>query len=351
MLNFQHPVRVDAKTQAIFKHSNAITPNGVGPNGSYFLSFAPAVFLHAYTLLGNSPQRFGQDLSLYLSTANTFFDRGATSLVGHVSLVGINISDAKKRLAEDLGVALSALFMVEAFGVGWDTIAQIPQNSQLSKKRPDFEGFDGRNDRHLFEAKGTTVLGSVESALHKAIEQVKKYPEAANSKLAIVTYLASDDRLFPSQTFVVDPPAMPDSVPPTRDVALLLHGGKVFQFAGLPETAAAYIRALAKFLRSEMTTSDVVAYAPRDATLYATFTEEMDRANLTERVVGNSTFVGRRIEMKDLGRSIFFGVKRTHLDALTQMSSIEDSSGNSTDTLEQFVSIFPDGSCLLIDSN
>jgi hypothetical protein len=46
--------------------------------------------------------------------------------------VGITQTDTKKRLSEDLGVALSSLFMAEAFGVTWDTIAQIPQNSKLS---------------------------------------------------------------------------------------------------------------------------------------------------------------------------------------------------------------------------
>lgn len=345
MTKFQHPVRVDSGTQAIFQPSPAITKNIAAPSGSFFLSFSPPVFAHAYALLGNSPQRFGSDLSLYLSTVRSFFERSPSAVTNHVSLAGLNTtSDSKKRLAEDLGVALSALFMVESFGVTWDTIAQIPQNNKLSKKRPDFEGFDSSGGRHLFEAKGTTNLGGVESALSKAIDQVKKYPEAALSKLAIVSYLSTDDRFFPSQTFVVDPPMLPDSIDPSRETAVLLHGEKVFQFAGLSQTSAVYLRSLSKHLKLENASPSAVPFAVKDEALRSAFLQELEQRSLVEQRFGNSIFLGRRLALPNSNHHVFLGVQRERLEAFTLMSPLatgetySDGSG----------SVFPDGTCFLI---
>ena len=266
----------------------------------------------------------------------------------HLSLVGINISDAKKRLAEDLGVALSALFMVEAFGVAWNTIAQIPQNSKLSKKRPDFEGFDTNDVRHLFEAKGTTVLGSVEAAMHKAIEQVKKYPEASSSKVAIVSYLCADDRFFPSQTFVVDPPALPDNIPPTRRVAQLLHGEKVFQFAGLPETASAYIKALSKSLNAEAAGSGSASYLGRSKVVVDTLSKELDQGGAHERTIGDVQFIGKLIERTADRPSVFFGAERRILDTLALLEPEDGGESSLGQSRDPFQSVFPDGTCLII---
>jgi hypothetical protein len=348
-VNFQHPVRLDAKTQAVFKPSKAITLNSAGPSGSYFLNFTPAVFLHAYTLLGSNPQRFGQDLTLYLATTNTFFDKSSAPLDVHLSLVGVNTSDAKKRLSEDLGVALSSLFMVEAFGVAWDTIAQIPQNSKLSKKRPDFEGFAAHDVRHLFEAKGTTVLGSVEAAMHKAIEQVKKYPEASSSKVAIVSYLCADDRFFPSQTFVVDPPALPDNIPPTKRVAQLLHGEKVFQFAGLPETASAYIKVLSKSLNAEAAGNGPATALSKTKVVVDTLSKELGQGGFRERMIGEKWFVGKLIEGAVDRPSVFVGAERRNLDALALLAPVDSSESFFEQEHDLFQSVFPDGTCLVID--
>ena len=223
-------------------------------------------------------------------------------------------------------------------------------NSKLSKKRPDFECFDAAGNRYLFEAKGTTVLARVDDALSKAIAQVKKYPEAANTKLAIVSYLSTDERLFPSQTFVVDPPSLPDNIPPTKRVAQLLHGEKVLQFAGLPQTATAYLKALSVMLKEEPTDDGVPSYSYtwKLEALSTKLAEEIKQNNLQSREVKNDNFVGRNI-FEGQGVRIFAGVTRRQLEALTNLQVL--SAGDTYLSLEgeDRHSFFSDGTCLLIE--
>ncbi len=351
--NIHHPVRIDASTEKIIPSSARLTKNLEAPERSFSLTFASDIFIQAYVLLGDSPQRFGADLAFYLATVKTFFEKSPTVQTGFVSLVGITQTDTKKRLSEDLGVALSSLFMVEAFGITWDTIAQIPLNSKLSKKRPDFECFDAAGNRYLFEAKGTTALSSVDGALSKAIAQVKKYPEAANTKLAIVSFLSTDERLFPSQTFVVDPPSLPDNIPPTKRVAQLLHGEKVLQFAGLPQTAAAYLKALSFMLKEESADDGLPSYSYSSDTnkleaLSTKLEEEIKQNNLQAREVKNDNFVGRNI-FEGQGVRIFAGVNRWQLEALTNLQFLSAGDTYLSIEGEDRHSFFSDGTCLLIE--
>ncbi len=212
------------------------------PESARFLALDPLVFTQAYMLLGESPQRFGSDLSLYLATVQAFFRAANTD--GGLSLALLPNPDAKRRLSEDLGVALSSIFMVDLFELPWQSISQLPQNSSLSKKRPDFQGFCPNGDRYLFESKGTTKLASIESSLTKALAQVKAYPEPSSARFAIVSYLSADDRFFPSTSFVVDPPGLPKGVIPDPDTSRSLHFEKVLEFAGLTSLANAYTAVL-----------------------------------------------------------------------------------------------------------
>ncbi len=349
--DIHHPVRLDTSTEKMLPSSALLTKNSNAPIGSFSLTFSPETFLHAYALLGKNPQRYGSDLSQYLATVNDFFDRRATIQTAFLSLVGITQTDAKKRLSEDLSVALCSLFMVDAFGVTWDTVAQIPLNSKLSRKRPDFEGFDIAGNRHLFEAKGTTNLAGVEKALIQAISQVKSYPEAAITKLAIVSFLSTDDRLFPSQTFVVDPPSLPDNIPPTKRVAQLLHGEKVLQFAGLPQTAAAYLKALSVMLKEEPSDDGVpsFSYTWKFDALSSILEEENKQNNLQAREVNGEAFVGRNI-FEGKGVRIFAGATRGQMEALTKLKFL--SSGETYLRLEgeDRQSFFSDGTCLIIEN-
>lgn len=346
LAQYRHPVRIDVATCADIPGTSTLIRDQSSPDGCHEMEFDQIVFVHAYALLGSSPQRFGADLQLYLSTVNTFFNWQGSTGNRHVTLAGVSATDAKRRLSEDLGAALSSLFMVIAFGVAWETIAQIPMNSKLSKKRPDFEGFDSSDKRFLFEAKGTTSLSGVEGALHKAIDQVKKYPEAAASKLAIVTYLAADERLFPSQTFVVDPPSLPDTVPPTREVATQLHGEKLFEFAGMPETAAAYVKGLAA--RLKVKPSEPTGIAVQRTALRRAFDRERQGVAVHAQHFNNVKYLGHLVSIPNSSLRLYFGVAEDRLESLLDFAPIERRDPP-TDELGEKWSLFADGSLVLVD--
>ena len=310
------------------------------PDGAFALTLGATTFVHAYALLGRSPARFNRDLSIYLAGVNAVFDRGHGKS-GYIELGAGGTTDWKRRVAEDLGVSLAALFMVASFGLTWETIAQIPAATTLKKKRPDFEGFNGSGSRYIFEAKGTTSLGSVEKALHKAIAQVKQYPEVAEGKLAIVTFLSTDERLFPSQTFVVDPPAMPDTVPPTRAVATLLHGEPLFEFASMPLTAKLYLANLAKWLRLEPGRY----FAPSPALLQSF---EQERSAAIVRDIEGVTYIGSSLETGTLPKNVFFGVQERRLRELLKLPA-DGVPSTSVDSGSEEASFFSDGSCVIFE--
>lgn len=70
----------------------------------------------------------------------------------YLSLPLDSTPDHKRKLAEDMGVAVGSIFMVMALGLRWETIAQIPSNAKASKSTPDFLGFDDNDVKRVYEA-------------------------------------------------------------------------------------------------------------------------------------------------------------------------------------------------------
>lgn len=310
--------------------------------------FDPLRFTHVYQLLGQNAANSDHDLTYYLTTVNGFFDRNGG--LRQLRLSGPT-ADIKKRLSEDLGVALAATFMHDCFNVDWRTVAQIPANNALTRKRPDFEGFCGE-DRHIWEAKGFSVLGNAEQALAKALEQVKSYPESSVTKLAIISYLSQDPRLFESSTFVVDP-AMPDVVLPDRATAQLLHVEQVLLFAGLRKSASDYLKDLAAYLKSSPEDRGFAYYRDTVRTtgrpLLFTLKDERDR--LQEREFQGKAFTGRRLSAAANGTEIVFwlGVQSDLLDALRSISDLKQfiyTLGTVT-AVDGNVSLLSDGTILM----
>lgn len=119
--------------------------------------------------------------------------------------------------------------MVQSLQLKWETITQIPQNKKLSKKTPDFLGFNLNAERFIYESKGTTQPQTVENVMSKALEQSKGYPETATGKFAIVSYFPTGDKSMPPFTFVADPP-ISDIFIPDRENSMLLHYTYVLNF-------------------------------------------------------------------------------------------------------------------------
>lgn len=320
---FHHPFRIDGPT--LTRAANAagfsklINATQL-PENVRFVAVNPAIFTHAYLLLGEQPQRFVSDLTLYLTTVRTFFERA--DAVGGINVPAGANSDSKRRLSEDLGVALAAFFMVEIFGVTWESISQIPANTKLSKKRPDFQGFTLASQRFLFEAKGTTKLQTVEKTMSKALDQVKKYPEVADAKIAIVSYLSADERYFPSTSFVVDPPALPEEIKPDAETSQLLHFEKVLQFAGLSQTAKDYVTTLSQRLKEEhrVAQGGTTSWGRRQE--ISRLENELNERFATEKKpreqeivrVKDAEFLGRIAETKESKLKAFFGADKRALE-------------------------------------
>lgn len=232
----------------------------------YLYEYAPMVLSNALLLLGQNPVRFGYDISHYLASAALFYSRqNAPQRVA----IDFGPSDFKKRMAEDIAIAQSSIFMTASFGVQWQTIAQIPENRKLSRMRPDFEGFDASGNRSLFEVKGTTVTRNAEPAIARGVDQVKRYPESAIRKLVIASYFSCDSRCFPNFMFIIDP-EMPDVVLPDRDSAISLHQIKTLEFLKLDEARKHYL----DFLRNEF----AVGLAERNGTINTRAASARDRA-------------------------------------------------------------------------
>lgn len=355
---FHHPYRIDAQTLTRAANAAGISRllnSPQLPENVRFVSVNPAVFTHAYLLLGEQPQRFVSDLTLYLSTVRTFFER--SDAVGGIYVPAGANPDSRRRLSEDLGVALAAFFMVEVFGLSWESISQIPQNTKLSKKRPDFQGFTTTSNRFLFEAKGTTKLQTVEKTMSKALTQVKGYPESAEAKIAIVSYLSADERFFPSTSFVVDPPMLPEEVKPDAETSRLLHFEKVLQFAGLPQTAKDYVSTLSHRLREKHRIDEggVVSIARTrriegfEEELQQEFATESQPSGLETHRYHDSEFLGRSSENAASKIKVFFGVQRKALEAGVKFDAVaQPPATRLTVTETEISSVFADGTLLHI---
>jgi hypothetical protein len=321
-----------------------LTPFSTALQSPYLFHIDPIVFTHAYMLMGTHASRFGYDLSLYLSTVNTFFNRNPLQETIRIPNTS---QDAKRRLSEDLGVALASLFMVKALNIQWPTISQIPMNNKLAKKRPDFEGFNTAGKRFLFEAKGTTNPSNVETALGHAIEQVKGYPEEAERKLAIVSFFSTDPRLFDSATFVVDPP-LPDIVPPDEETSVLLHYEKVLQFCGYANSAVEYLKLLGRYLKEEreLYKEGISHYAPAPEVTTLTNLIKQEGERFGHRVYKGRAFRGQ-VLTHEIGKKvckIFLGIAE---DKLFEIQNFFNNSGEpSQEWQDDGVSVFSDGTVL-----
>ncbi|BDI16819.1 hypothetical protein ANSO36C_26210 [Nostoc cf. commune SO-36] len=287
--------------------------------------FDAITFAHALMLLGQNGNRFGYDLSLYLSTVVYFFNNSTTSVNGLI-IVDQGSSDFKKRISEDLGVAISSLFMAQSFQIKWETITQIPQNKKLSKKTPDFLGFNLNDERYIYESKGTTQPQNIESAMTKALEQSKGYPETATGKFAIVSYFPTGGKSMPPFTFIADPP-ISDIFIPERENSILLHYTHVLSFAGLDNTLRFYENLLVeKFKLDRQDEQERTLYRfPRNLglqrfldTVIQTF--EQERVTKDTFAWRNITYIGRYLDLPDGRSRLFTGV---HVETIEQILRLD----------------------------
>jgi hypothetical protein len=319
--------------------------------------FDSITFAHALLLLGKNGNRFGYDLSFYLTTVVYFFNNSATASRGLI-VIDKGSSDFKKRISEDLGVAISSLFMVQSLQLKWETITQIPQNRKLSKKTPDFLGFNSSSERFIYESKGTTQPQTVESVMSKALEQSKGYPETARGKFAIVSYFPTSDKGMPPFTFIADPP-ISDVFIPEIENSVLLHYTHVLKFVGLEITLQAYETMLVekfKLDRQDERERSLLSPFPSNLGLQR-FQDETSQAFEQERLEretfswqGN-IFIGRYLDVSDSISRPFVGVHLETIERILRLNTdiVEFSDARSRSDGEE-ISIFSDGTIFKVQS-
>ena len=205
-------------------------------------TFEPVVLDHVLLLLGENKSRFGFDLWHYIHSAHGFFRQTSDGFV----VMPDSTPDFKRRYSEDLGIAIGSLSLVDAIGLKWETVSQIPTNKRPDKhaKVPDFVGFDTNSQKRVYECKGTTRPQDVDKHRQKAKDQLADHSEANVSKLAMVTYIPTSSKLIPPYLFVSDPP-IPLSFM-TEAMAMGLHYLLACQFAGIDSLIEPLQQALAQ---------------------------------------------------------------------------------------------------------
>ncbi|MGA2582972.1 MAG: hypothetical protein ABSG31_06820 [Tepidisphaeraceae bacterium] len=326
--------------------------------------FEDVVFDHAALLLGKNHLRFGQDISLYLSTVRTFFER---SEIEQYLFVPESNSDFKRRCSEDLGVAMGCLFVVCAAQVLWETISQIPQDRKLAKRRPDFICYDPSANKYILETKGTSHAENVDGAVLQAKEQLAGYPEPALGKLAFVTFFMSATSGIPSFLFVDDPPV--PNILISREMAQALHVLLVLDFIGfarsldlLKRIRALQLKAIELKDASGLSRADDNRLKDAGFDLQAAFGEELRAAGRVS--INKRTFVGRWLLADNRGRevNVFLGVSEEHLQdelrgwhdvnrARTSLQRLKPLENFQADIESARHSIFSDGTIFLITSD
>lgn len=355
-------VRFDATSvPSIVLNQNVSTCAALRPvvEHDYILELDPGRFTHAHLVLGENPNRFGADLAPHLVTVIDFFEKSPKS---RFITLNFGTSDFKRRHSEDLGVAMASLLMVNLFGIDWASICQIPENRKLSKKRPDFEGFNGNEERFLFEAKGTCRLESVVPTIEKALGQVKDYPEPALRKIAIASYFCSNPRAFPSFTFFLDP-ELPDIIPPDIEHARALHTEKVLEYSGCKGAASLYLKYLAaKFALERKLSQEAPDILPRfptqslgDAKVFAAFDEFRDHlsreaAALEQYVAGEDQYLVQRrvVSIRESQYECIAGIASSVIDALKQGAELPKFMSGSFSEPSEAINRFSDGTIFIL---
>lgn len=315
--------------------------------------FDATAFAHALMLMGQNKNRFGYDLSLYLNTAVYFFRNSRTA--SGLLVIDSGSSDFKKRMSEDMGVAISSLFMVHSFKLKWETITQIPQNKKISKMTPDFLGFDHNEEKYIYESKGTTQAQKVEQMMEKALAQSKGYPEKSIGKFAIVSYFPTSNKLIPAFTFVADPP-ISDFFQPNYYNSVLLHYKYVFKYIGLSNTAQLYNSFLVEKFRLERQAPENNAFRIIPSTigterLIRQVRESFAQERLESSVVlwRGEEYIGRYLDVPDLNHRPYMGCNSEIIEQIVNLEQ-NISSNENAQVIEgdESISTFSDGTMLKI---
>ena len=279
----------------------------------FMFEFDDTVFTHTLMLLGRNSNRFGYDLQYYLNSIGLI----SKNLPSEYLTLDIGSSDFKRKASEDFGVGFSSLFMVESFGISWQNISQIPQNTQFSKFTPDFVAMSGE-DKYIYESKGTTQANKLSEKIDKALNQSKSYTESTTkNNFAFVSYFPNNRKVFPTFMFIADPPARNFWHMDDWHV-LMLHYKNVLEYSHFRETLRIFIELLKQKIKIERLEEEIFSlrynrevrtFENLKNQLLETFERELE--NLNDLDFQNLKFVGKVIPVESDGLRVrlFLGVE------------------------------------------
>ncbi len=337
--------RIDPLTLSVIVHTSQSLRQL--DRASYEFQFEDMDLVHAVSLL-KSGSESNRLLGLYLNSVVYVLE---TADSDPFIALDLTLTDFKRIVAEHLGVGLSSLFMVNVFGVEWETISQLPINKSFSKLTPDFKA-SSPTEEYLYESKGTTQADKVSGLMNDATGQVKSYPgRPLNRKLAFVSYIPSSRSSFPATMFLADPVS---KILPTldRESTLMLHYKSVFDYAQMIETSSSLLDLLKQKFRLDIAKGHAREFEEKDR--YEKLEPKLeeafarDRHKVTTFEHEGKIYVGKWLDtyITNFKTRIFMGVDTQIAEKITKgQFNIKRLEGKK-DAKGHRVSIFSDGTIL-----
>ena len=318
-------------------------------NNYYEFEYDPIEFSHALSLFSKQRKSLEYHLSYYINAANLIFENIPN--LGEYSK-HITDRDRKRKSMEDIGVSLSSLFMVEAFGIQWQNISHVPFDSKLEKITPDFIAIKGTS-RYFFEAKGTTSYQSISKFLKKAHEQVKSIKEASIAKLAFVSFIPSDNISPPPTMFVCDP-VMLHLEGLNQDFVQKLHFLYVLKYSNFVKTYPVYRKLLKELVHQKYGVSGNIENNREQIDeikkkIQKSFNDDLNR--LSHFKLNDMDFIGEYtvLNFENGHIKIFQGIEQTIITKIVNFDQDIPFITNERGNKDVQTSIFSDGTIFVVE--
>lgn len=329
-----------------FKSSAALTR--ITANCFKF-EFEPIVLYHALQLLSLDPSRYGMDLQDYLAPVIQYYTQHSPS---QFTDLDFGTTDYKRRAAENLGVSIASLLMVEVLGVHWDTIAQIQSVRKQRGRKPDFVAYSSSKG-YVYEAKGTSRPHNISKQIKDATEQLRSLPLRGKGKIGFVSFFPGEiGHLYPS-THVFDPPF--NLLIPDHDDALQRHYIQRLSFLELNESAALFSDFMDAKLLAQSTDNSNLHYRAEDRAkllrvqFNGVFRKEIE--SLKSIKVGHWEHVSRSKEVSVRDRRVHYTASciKEYLDPFSPPASDAKASTGYEAGRKRAESAFMDGTRIVIE--
>lgn len=160
--------------------------------------------------------------------------------------------DGRRNYSEHIGVSVATCFSESVLGLDWTSVAQLGLPRTRGRKVADYLANSALGPL-VFEAKGTTVPSSVQSALEKGRRQKRNSREdtASYLGLVLVTCIPRSSHDGPPVLHIADPHFDPEAINAfsAGDLRGLAVAARVARYSGLGRTSGYLERSIEGKLR------------------------------------------------------------------------------------------------------